>query len=124
MRADLIFRFDATFDYYIPVISGETVTWTLNRTGEAFLIPGSGDSVALLTKESLGVGDQVRNVRDRDGNEVFVTNGTSYPMYVTAASPQMSPFGAIIGWKHTLRRDLPRDMSATFDALNARIAAG
>lgn len=116
MKVDAVFKFTSTFDLYIPVVDGQAVNWVSIGEGiKCFLVPVSGGTVNLLTHEQLDVGSQVRNVVDRAGNEVFAIQDLSYPMYVHSASPQMSPFGIIIGWSHTLRRTLPRDVAGSLD---------
>ena len=52
---------------------------------------------------------QVRNLRDRSGKEVFTVGDSPYPMYVVGLEPQLDAFSNVVAWKHTLRRDPPRD---------------
>lgn len=122
MRADTVFRFDSSFDHFIGVYDGTNYTYTFNESRKCFMIPVSGGTINLLTREPMNVGDQVSNVKDRDGTEVFSVNGQPYPMFVVAAAPVMSPFGSIIGWNHQIKRQIPKNLDNAITSITERIA--
>lgn len=109
MRIDTAFEFNFRFDYWTPVINGESVTYQLQQGNVAGLVVGQNGGMAVVSKEPLGIGGQVRNLKDRRNNPVLVLNGIEYPMYVHTSDPQFSPYGELTAWRHLLRREPPRN---------------
>lgn len=117
MKVHLAFEFNFTFDTWAPLVDGGLgVTWAYDTSATA-LVTQQGGGMALVTLEPIVIGHQVRNLKDRVGNSILVVGGEEYPMYVNTSDPQFDPYSQLIGWKHSLRRDSPRDFRASLDAL-------
>lgn len=117
MRIDLVFRFEFTFDRWGLFADDFGSEFRLVESGlKGMVIPQSG-GMALITKEPLEIGQQVRNLVDRNGTSLLTVNGSAYPMYIHTSDPQLSPFSEVIGWKHSLRRDIPRNLEAILEGL-------
>lgn len=117
MKVQAPFRHYHHFELWTPVVVDATATYVKDRDDVGTAIPSSGGYVYLLTKDPLDLGAQVRNLTDRGGAPVFNVAGSEYTMYVTTAEPSMDPYGFIVGWRHSLRRDLPKDVEAILERL-------
>lgn len=116
MRVDLLFKKTATFELwdFTSTQSGTgeiTRNYTLKGTYNAMVIPLSSGTTHLMTDQPLAVYQQVRNVRDRNGNLVAGTT-----LYVHSVDAQMDPFGVVIGFKNTVRDNVPRDIVESVSA--------
>lgn len=110
MRLDTIFKYHFSFEYWILTadLDGST-NYTLKSEGRGMVLPAGPNSLTLIAPTQMSIPMQVRNLRDRSGNVVTQVDGTQYPMYVHAAEPVLDPFSNVIAWRHTLRRDPPRE---------------
>lgn len=126
MRIDTLFRFDNTFEVWEsvsqqdPITGQTTVEYVYTLTDKGLIIPMVGDSIILASRTAYPIRSKVRAVRDRNGIAIFTVNGTEYDMFITQAAPQYDGFGSIVGYRHTLRRTLPRivDTDSVFAAIN------
>lgn len=109
MRTDMLFRFNFSFESWVAVLDGNNVDYV--RAGsEMGTVVSSAGAMTLSAKDQLPIGSQVRNLKDKKGTPILVLNGVEYPAYVHRAEPQFSPFSELIGWRHTLKREQPRDL--------------
>lgn len=110
MRLNTIFKYHFSFEYWVLTadLDGNT-NYTLKSEGRGMVLPSGPGGLALITDEQLAIPMQVRSIRDRSDSLVTQVDGVGYPMYVTAAEPQLDPFSRVVAWKHTLRREPPRD---------------
>lgn len=114
MRSDAVFKFDTTFDVYEQVytqdpISGEFVgTFVFLKSDRGILVPGTQGNVYLATREGIPIYAAIRNVADKNGIKPFSVTGTEYDMFVNEANAQYDALGSFVGWRHLIRRTLPR----------------
>lgn len=112
MRIDTVIKFHFPFEYWtLRVNTDGTTGYVKKAESKGMLIPGGSGGSSLVSREPMNVYMQVRNVRDRSGREIFTANGEAYPMYVTSSEPQLDTFSNVIGYRHQLRRELPREYS-------------
>lgn len=112
MRVNTIFKYHFTFEYWTlqTDTNGATVFAKADdRVG--MYVPSGGQGGYLVCAEAMDTPMQVRNLRDRAGKQLFAVGDVSFPMYVTSAEPQLDPFSNVIAYRHTLRRELPREYS-------------
>jgi hypothetical protein len=127
MRADLVFKFDNTFDIYEQVQYQDPTTLELKisyvflRSEIGLFIPGQSNLFYIATREGLPLSGAIRNAKDRNGTPIFQINGEQYDMYVIGAVPQYDPFGAVVGWRQTLSNKLPKDLDALYNRLQDAI---
>ncbi len=110
MKVTTIFKYHFTFEYWTLRVlpNGETdYVKQDDRTG--LFIPGGTSYVTC--DEPMGIPMQIRNVRDRNGRAMFEENGSPIPLYVVTSEPQLDPFSNVVAFKHSLRRNLPREYS-------------
>lgn len=113
MRIDTVFKYHFAFEYWILAANTDgTTDYKKSYDANGMMIPGQANSLYLITKDQMQIPMQVRNLRDRSGAVVTAIGGQSYPMYVHAAEPQLDPFSNVIAWRHTLKREVPRDYTA------------
>jgi hypothetical protein len=125
MQLHTHFSYDFPFEVYTPVVNGTVTTW-VKRTESSGMFNGSaaGGGAYLTAKDQVGVGDAVRNLRDRTGNQIFIVNGQPYDMYVNEATPVLDAYGELVAWRHTLRRKLPTDFTDKLLEIADRVAPG
>lgn len=61
----------------------------------------------LFTDDALFMGDQLREVKDADGQPVFIVGTYEYPVYVHNSSPVVDIYGRVTGYRHVLRDYAP-----------------
>lgn len=129
MRADAILKMRDTFDVYFRLINQDTisgeqvVTWEPeSQNNHGLIIPGAQGGMYLMTRAPINLNRAIANVRDRAGTQAFVIDGEPYVMYVTDLLPQYDPFGFIVGYKHTLKKSLPREVDAAISSLSLSAA--
>ncbi len=108
MKIDAMFVKAFTFENWTPVVDGTNVDYIKSSEADANISVTNG-AIKLFTVSPLQVGSQVRNITDRNGTEVLVVNGSAYPVYVHSSDPQFNPFQELVGWRHDLRPQPPRD---------------
>lgn len=110
MRMDTVIKFHFPFEYWtLTSDTSGNVDYALTSEHTGMMMPGSAGGLYLIAKDQMNIAMQVRNLRDRSGAVVTQTGGVQYPMYITAADPQLDPFSNVIAWRHTLKREAPRD---------------
>lgn len=110
MRVSTVFKYTAKFEYWTVIRNSDTTFSYVKDSDRTGLLVPSGSTIHLTSDKQMVIGSQVRSLFDRSGVEVTKVVETSYPLYVHSAEPQMDPFGSVIGWRHSLRREPPRDM--------------
>lgn len=124
MRVTTGFKYNLPFESWVQQIitqgGQQTAVWTKVKDEKGLLVQAGG-GINLVTAEPLPLNSQVRNLKDAAGKEIFVVDGETYPMYVISSDPQFDPFIRIIGWKHMLRRELPRDYMETISSIVGNI---
>lgn len=126
MKVATGFKFNLPFEYWTAVVTnnnGDNVLTYVKDSDRVGMIVQGGGGINLIVENALSIGTQVRHLRDRDGNEIFVTNGVAYPVYVTGSDPQFDPFMRIVGYKHRLERTMPKSVQTVLDSLQASIDA-
>lgn len=110
MRLDTVIKFYFPFEYWVLTADNNGNTdYAFSYEAKGMMMPGQSQSLYLLTKDQMRIGMQVNNLRDRSGAVITQVGGEQYPMYIHSAEPQLDPFSNVIAWRHTLRRELPRD---------------
>lgn len=112
MRVNTVFKNNYPFEYWI--LKSDTtgnVDYGLSKSSMGIVVPGGPNALYLIADEQMQIPMQIRNLRDPAGNVLTQVGGVAYPMYIHAAEPQFDPFGTLTAWKHTLRRELPRDFT-------------
>lgn len=122
MRIDTVFKYHFPFEYWTLAADMEGDTnYVLKSEGVGFMLPAGPNSLTLITQTQMAIPMQVRNIRDRSGNVVTQVDGAEYPMYVHSAEPVLDPFSNVVAWRHTLRRNPPRDFESLVDRLGVGI---
>lgn len=121
MRPDALFRFDTSFDVWEQINTLDSqgnivVTYEFLRSELGMFITNPSGNFTLATRAGIPLNYQVRSVVDRNGNLAFSSEGEDFPMYVTASTAQFDAYGSIIGWRHTLSRNIPASIREILEA--------
>lgn len=111
------FKFRFTYDFYIPVVTvGQSIDYVFNHSGNGLVLPAGVGGINLVTTQQLQNGGAIDSLKDAAGNELLTANGVMYRMYVNSSTPELNE-SVIVGWKHALRREQPRDLLALLEQL-------
>jgi hypothetical protein len=128
MRTDTVFRFDNTFDVYTrvteqdPITGQNTISYTLLDSRKGLVLPAGQGLVYLATREPIELMSAIRHVQDRNGTTIFQVSGNPYDMYVTDANPQYDALGSVVGWRHTLARNIPKSVAQNIAEIRETLA--
>ena len=112
MRLDAVFKLKFPFEYWtLRVKEDGSTEYTKKIDARGMYVPSASGGGSLICAQPLGQYMQVRNLRDAAGRSMFQSGGEDYPMYVTTSEPQLDPFSRVIAYRHSLRRELPREYS-------------
>ena len=121
MRTDLIFTFANTADVYDAETSfdedtGDTVVnYVFNRNSPCSAVQGP-NGLYLTARQKVERYSQIRNLLDPDGISMLASEW----VFVTDVFPQLDWTGRVVGWKHRLSPELPRDFKKEIQALVAQ----
>lgn len=83
-----------------------TRTYTFKSAIRGQIASGKSQTY-LFADEALAVGDQLREVKDAEGNYVFVVYDTPQAVYVHNVTPVVDIYGRVTSYRHVLRTTAP-----------------
>jgi len=119
MRTDLVFKANASMDVYEPSVSedprtGDTVIeFVFSERQSGFVVSGTG-GLYFTCRKAYKPLSRIADITDNYG----VTLSPHRYLYITDTKPEMDFTGRVIGWRYTLRDDLPHDVVEQVATLN------
>lgn len=110
------FKFNFTFEVHAPVVNNGELTHEFSYSSTGLVLPSSVGGVGLVCAEQIPTAYVVKNLLDIDGSNLLTAGGSDYPVYVTNVSPELL-HSKIVGWRHTLRPEAPRNYDELFASL-------
>jgi len=116
MKSYTAFKYHHAFEEWSPVITLDqdgvesAASYVYKGERRGIMIPSISGISSLITDTQMDVDTEIRNMRDRSGNPIFLlgydesSEDIQYVMYVATADPQMDPFGNVVAWRHSIRR--------------------
>lgn len=109
MKALLRTQHQHDFEYWRPVFSNapdgsQEITYVFEENLRGSLIPQQRGQFAIVSERQMDIDAEVRDLRDINGEKIFVLNGVEYYLFVTSVDAVFDVFGRVVGWRHNLSR--------------------
>lgn len=108
MDAYTTFKFNFTFEIWIPVPSpdGATTGQTFYKNGSGLIAPGAAQTY-LYTYEQVPYSSILKKVKDPTGKPIFEEFEQDVDRYISTSEPVFNYTGNVIGYRQILNRNAP-----------------